>query len=178
MAVHDELVSLRYTSKNACIIQDQTVALRTGTLLKEQARREACKPPADHDAVIRFTGFGKIGGRLVKLSIADLVSVLNYLLGVSRRILVVALAGIACPPRPTDLTGARSLSMKRERAGRGQQNSRRPKKDAIKEITAGNGLIHAENLIEMRAFAHRAPPFNSLPVAASLPLHRQTNTNR
>ncbi|SRR5229473_4124260 len=103
MTIDDELVSLRDAAKDSGIVDDEAIAIRTRSSMKEQASGESGEPTTDNNAIVYFPCFGYVSWSFVVLTITYSMRVLDDLIGVASRGFVVALSGVASPGR-TDFT--------------------------------------------------------------------------
>src|SRR5256885_569634 len=95
----------RATSNRTCLIVDnETCAIRSRSLIEKQSSRKAGEPATDYNAIVYFASLGYFRWNFVVLAVTHSMCALDHRLGIAGSGLVVALSGIAGPAR-TDFTG-------------------------------------------------------------------------
>src|SRR5437773_8975834 len=122
MAIDDELISLRDTAKDSRIVENETRAIRSRSLMEKQSSRQAGEPATDYNAIVYFASFGYFRWNFVVLAVTHSMCAVAHRLGVAGSCLVVALSGIASPVR-TDFTGC--LTTKRKWTSASHQHASR-----------------------------------------------------
>ena len=158
MTIDDELISLRDTAKDSRIVENETRAIRSRSLMEKQSSRQAGEPATDYNAIVYFASFGYFRWNFVVLAVTHSMCAVDHRLGVAGSGVVVALSGIASPAR-TDFTGC--LITKRKWTSASHQHASRRRQCAIEEIAPRNRLVQTKDIIEMRTPTHRDLPFSS-----------------
>src|SRR5579859_1256902 len=112
-------------------------------------------PAPDHNAVVDLARFGYIGRHFVKLAVANRMSALDNSFRITRRTLVVALAGVAAPSCAGCFGRLRSES---KRAGSLNSHGCGSDQHSVEKIAARDGLVQTEQLVRVRMIGHRFFP--------------------
>src|SRR5579864_1331340 len=108
-------------------------------------------PSSDHNAIVHLACFRYIGRHLVKLAVANGMSVLDNFFRITSRTLVVALAGVAAPS-----CGGRSwrLRFQSEWARSPNRHGCRGDQHAVEKIASRDGLVQTKQLVRVRTISH------------------------
>ena len=139
LAIHQKLILFGFAAEDWMIFKDQTFGVGLRLSLEEKRGSQAADAASNNYAIVSLAGIDYLSRRRIGDSIANFVSCLDYLPGVSVGVFVFTNS-----PVSGELVGLREQLGGSERF---EQECARSEKRRAQEIAACDGVLHPQNFV-------------------------------